>query len=72
MFSGLNTYLALAQKISFTLGSLIYLVFAVIVVKQTTMMTKNVNDKFNPVLVAISYLHLAFSVSLVFLTLVLL
>jgi len=62
----------MALKISFTLGSLIYFIFAVIVVKQTATMTKNVNDKFNPVLVMISYLHLAFSALIVLLTLVIL
>jgi hypothetical protein len=72
MLGSLNSYLNLALKISFTLGGLIYLIFAVIVVKQTAMMTKNVNDKFNPILVTISYLHLAFSLLLVFLTLVIL
>jgi hypothetical protein len=72
MFTNLNIYLSLAQKLSFTLGSVIYLIFAIIVVKQTSVMTHNVNDKFNPILIAISYLHLAFSVLLVFLTLVLL
>jgi hypothetical protein len=72
MFANLNTYLTLALKISFILGSLIFIIFAVIVVKQTTMMSKNVSDKFNPVLIAIAYLHLAFSVFIVFLTLVIL
>ena len=72
MLGSLNSYLNLALKISFTLGGLIYLIFAVIVVKQTAMMTKNVNDKFNPILVTISYIHLAFSLLLVFLTLVIL
>jgi len=72
MLGSLHTYLALAQKLSFTLGSLIYFVFAVIVVKQTTMMTKNVNDKFNPVLIVLAYLHFALTILLVFLTLTLL
>ena len=72
MLGNLNSYFNLALKISFTLGGLIYLVFAVIVVKQTTMMTKNVNDKFNSILIAIAYLHLALSVLLVLLTLVIL
>ena len=72
MFPNLNSYLALAQKLSFTLGAIIYLVFAVIVVKQTAMMTKNVKDKFNSVLITISYIHLAFSVLLVFLVFTLL
>ena len=72
MLENLNNYLALAQKLSFTLGSIIYLIFAIIVVKQTSMMTKNVNDKFNPVLITISYIHLAFSAFIVFLTLTIL
>lgn len=72
MFPNLNIYLALIQKISFTLGSSIYLIFAFIVVKQTTMMSHNVNDKFNPILITVAYLHLALAVLLVFLTLVLL
>ena len=72
MLGSLNSYLNMALKISFTLGSLIYFIFAVIVVKQTATMTKNVNDKFNPVLVMISYLHLAFSALIVLLTLVIL
>ncbi|MFZ2152644.1 MAG: DUF5657 family protein [Microgenomates group bacterium] len=70
--NNLNLYFLLAQKFSFVLGSIIYLVFALIVVKQTTMMSKNVIDKFNPVLISIAYLHLAFSIFLVFLTLVIL
>jgi hypothetical protein len=72
MFTNFSTYLALTQKISFTLGSLIYLIFAIIVVKQTTMMSHNVNDKFNPILITIAYLHLAFSAFIVFFTLVIL
>ena len=72
MFGNIGNFLAIAQKISFTLGSLIYLVFAIIVTKQTTMMSHNVKDKFNPVLIAISYFHLAFAVFLVFLTLAIL
>lgn len=72
MLGNLNSYFNLALKISFTLGGLIYLIFAFIIVKQTAMMTKNVNDKFNPILVTISYLHLAFSILLVLLTLIIL
>jgi len=72
MLTSLNTYLTIAQRLAFILGSLIYLIFAIIVVKQTTMMTRNVSDKYNPVLATISYLHLTASVLLVFLTLVLL
>ena len=72
MFPNLNTYLALAEKLAFILGSLIYLIFAVIVIRQTTMMTKNVSDKFNPILITISYLHFAFSLLVLVLTLTIL
>lgn len=72
MFPQINTYLLLVQKLSFVLGSVLYLLFALIVVKQTTMMSKNVNDKFNAVLITFAYVHAAFSVFLVFLTLVIL
>lgn len=69
MFPQINTYMLLVQKLSFVLGAVLYLIFALIVVKQTTMMSKNVSDKFNSVLIIFAYLHAAFSVFLVFLTL---
>ena len=65
-----NHYLLLLSKFIFVLGSILYLIFALIIVKQVTMMSKNVNDKFNWVLIAFSYFHLAFSVLLVLLTLI--
>jgi hypothetical protein len=64
----LNDYFFLVVKALFVLGTLLYLVFAAVVVKQTTTMSKNVSDKFNPVLIAFAYLHFAFSVFLVILT----
>jgi hypothetical protein len=72
MFPQINTYMLLVQKFSFVLGAVLYLIFAIVIVKQTTMMSKNVNDKFNSVLVSFAYLHLAFSVFLVFLTITIL
>jgi Family of unknown function (DUF5657) len=72
MFANFDLYFRLAQKIFFILAAVIYLIFATVVVKQTAMMTHNVNDKYNSALVAISYLHLTSSILLVFLTLVLL
>lgn len=72
MFPDFNHYLLLVEKILFVIGAITYLIFAIIIVKQTTVMTKNINDKFNPILIAFSYIHLLFSVSLVLLTLVLL
>lgn len=67
-----NNFILLAFKICFVLGAILYLIFAVIIVKQTLMMTKNVQDKFNSILIIFSYLHLAFSVFLVLLTLLVL
>jgi len=72
MLQNIGLYLYLFQKLAVVLGTILYLVFGVIIVKQTSTMTKNINDKFNFVLIAFAYLHLAFSVFLVFLTLVML
>jgi len=72
MFPQINTYILLLEKLSFVLGAFLYLIFAIIVIKQTSMMSKNVYDKFNNILITFSYIHAAFSVFLVFLTLVIL
>jgi len=63
-------YFLIAQKIFFVACSLIYFVFSLIVVKQVTSMSKNVHDKFNPVLITFSFIHLIFSGILIFLVLV--
>jgi len=63
--NNLESYFFIFTKGFFILSSLIYLVFALIVVKQVTSMSKSVNDKFNPILVIFSYIHLAFSVFLI-------
>jgi hypothetical protein len=55
----------------FDLGAVFYLVFAVVVVKQVTTMTKNVYDKFNAILVSFSYLHLIFAIAFLLLTFIL-
>ncbi|MFA5025156.1 MAG: DUF5657 family protein [Candidatus Shapirobacteria bacterium] len=67
MFNDLNGYLMLAEKIFAILGSLIYFVFALVVVKQVGTMSRNVRDKINSILISVSYLHLAASILLVFL-----
>jgi hypothetical protein len=72
MFPQINTYTLLLGKSSFVLGALLYFVFALLVVKQTTTMSKNVNDKFNSILITFSYLHAAFSFFLILLILVIL
>ena len=67
MFPDFNNYLGIVEKIFGVLGSLIYLIFSLVMVKQVGTMTKNVKDKFNSILVVISYVHLAAAVLLVFL-----
>lgn len=67
MFPDLNNYLIIIEKIFGVLGAIIYLIFSLVVVKQVGTMTKNVKDKFNGILIFISYLHLAAAIFLVFL-----
>jgi len=67
-----NFILNLAKEIFAFLGSLIYLIFALVVVKQVTSMSKNVYDKFNAVLIVFSYIHFLFSAFLFLSTLLLL
>ncbi|MBU1117434.1 hypothetical protein KKD37_00555 [Patescibacteria group bacterium] len=57
----------MAEKVFAILGTLIYLIFALVVVKQVGTMSKNVKDKFNGILILFSYIHLAMAVFLVFL-----
>lgn len=71
MIENIAFYFYLFKKISLLLGAILYLIFALIVVKQTATMSKNINDKFNYILIAFSYVHLAFSALLILLTLVL-
>lgn len=66
-----NSVLQNIIRIFFDISALLYLVFAVVVVKQVTTMSKNVSDKFNAILVAFSYLHLVFALVLLLLTVVL-
>ena len=72
MSSQINSYMLLLQKGGFILGAIFYLIFALIIVKQVSTMSKNINDKFNALLITFSYIHLIFSIILVFLTIVIL
>jgi hypothetical protein len=67
-----TNYLLLAFKFFFVLGAVLYFIFSIVIVKQTTTMSQNVSDKFNPFLIAFSYLHLLFAFSLIILTLIIL
>ena len=66
MLGGLNNLLVLAEKLFGVLGAIIYLIFSLVVVKQVGTMSKNVKDKFNGILIAFSYIHLAAAILLVF------
>ncbi|HEX7543122.1 MAG TPA: DUF5657 family protein [Patescibacteria group bacterium] len=72
MFGDLGNYLNFVEKIFGVLGTVIYLIFALVVVKQVNTMSKNVKDKFNKILITISYLHLLGAILLVFLALTIL
>ena len=72
MTLGFNYYLLLLGKTLFVFASVLYFVFALVIVKQVSMMTKNVADKFNFILLSFSYLHLLFSIFLILLTLIVL
>ena len=72
MIDQFNNILNLVEKIFAFLGAIIYLIFALVVVKQVTAMSKNVFDKFNYLLITFSYIHLVFSIILLISTLVLL
>ena len=67
-----NFILNLAKEIFAFLGGLLYLIFALVVVKQVTSMSKNVYDKFNTILIVFSYIHFLFSAILFIATLLLL
>ena len=60
--------LLMTEKVMATLGTIIYFVFALVIVKQVTTMTHQVKDKFNGILIVFSYLHLMFSLLLVLLS----
>lgn len=61
----LSSYLLVITKGFFIFASFIYLIFALIVVKQVTTMSKNIVDIFNPIVVIFSYIHLAFVIFLI-------
>jgi hypothetical protein len=56
------------QKIFFIILSLLFLVFSSIVVKQVKKMAKDIEDKLNPFLISLSFIQLAVSIFVIFLT----
>ena len=64
-FLNFENYFLIAIKIFFIVGSIINLIFSLIVVKQVSSMSQKIKDKFNYVLKIISYIYLVVSVILV-------
>ena len=60
------------EKIFFVILSLLYVIFAIVVVRQVTSLSKEVGGKFNFILITISYINLIVSFFLIFLTLLVL
>ena len=63
--SQITLVLLLLEKIFAILGTILYFIFSIIIVKQVTSMSQNVYDKFNGILIVFSYLHLLFSLFLI-------
>ena len=76
VFSDINQnwsrYFLGVEKTFFVILAVLYIIFSVVVVRQVTSLSRNVSGKFNIVLTVISYINLAFSFFLVFLTLIIL
>ncbi|MFA4827360.1 MAG: DUF5657 family protein [Candidatus Shapirobacteria bacterium] len=68
----IKRWLELVEKICVIIGTLVYLVFAVVIVRQVNSMSKIVHDKFNLILIVFSYFHLAFAILLLILAILLL
>lgn len=60
------------EKTFFVILSILYIIFAVVVVRQVTSLSKEIGGKFNIFLITFSYINLIFSFFLVFLTLLVL
>lgn len=60
------------EKGFFVILSLLYIIFAIVVVRQVTSLSKEIGGNFNIILTTISYINLIFSFFLVFITLLVL
>lgn len=67
-----NDYFMLILKGFFIFASGLYLIFAIIVLRQVVLMSKNVKDIHNPLLFGLSVIHLLGSIVLILFCLTLL
>ncbi|MBD3250427.1 MAG: hypothetical protein GF381_02580 [Candidatus Pacebacteria bacterium] len=50
-------------KSSFVIGSLLYIVFAIVVIRQIVVMKRTLITSFNPVILFLGYVHLGLAVA---------
>lgn len=72
MLPHVNNLFPIFLKVFAIIGGIFYFVFSLIVVKQVSSLSKNIQDRFNGLIVSASYIHLIFAGLLVFLVLILL
>jgi hypothetical protein len=70
MLPDVTGYLVILERIFAVVGMGLYLIFAIVIVKQVSMMTKNVYDKFNGLVIIVSYIHLALAIFLMLMSIV--
>ncbi len=70
MLPDLSGYFLILERIFAIIGTGLYLIFAIVIVKQVSMMSKNVYDKFNGVVIVVSYIHLALAVFLMLMSII--
>lgn len=70
MLPNLSGYLLILERIFAVIGTGLYLIFAIVIVKQVSMMSKNVYDKFNGVVIVVSYIHLALAIFLMLMSII--
>jgi hypothetical protein len=72
MIPSFDSIISLSLKIFTLIGLGVYFIFALIVVKQVSVMSQNIYDLYNVHLKLFSYIHLLFSVLVILLAILLL
>ena len=67
-----NNYFGIIEKIIAVSGSIIYFIYAIIVLKQVQSMSKKIFDVFNGFIKTIAFFHLLFAAFLIVLTILVL
>jgi len=72
MIPNFDSIISISLKIFTLVGLGVYFIFALIVVKQVSVMSQNIHDLYNQYLRIFSYLHLLFSILVILLAIFLL